>query len=121
MIGFTVEIGTNLLAVVAPVAGAAVIVVQNRFANKQLKSNGGTSLRDAVDRMEAVQKLHVASTLAVQVAQADQTTQIADVKEQVTVIHGRLDRLERPADTTPYAIPVTIVQTEPTPALKGTP
>lgn len=65
MNAFTVEIGSNLLFLVTPVVTALVIIIQNRFANKQLKPNGGTSLRDSIDRIEAKQTEHAATTTAV--------------------------------------------------------
>lgn len=109
MIGVTVEIGSNLLVVIAPVASAAIIMVQNRFANKQLKTNGGTSLRDVVDRIESKQQQHAAISTTVLAAQAEQNDSITEIKIQVAANRARLDRIENPSGP----VPVTIAQPDP--------
>jgi hypothetical protein len=62
------DVGPGAVALLLPLVGVIVLIVQNHFTKKQtkvnaasaeesakeLKPNGGTSLRDAVDRIEVV-------------------------------------------------------------------
>ncbi len=64
----SIDLGPGVVALLAPLVGVGVLIVQNHFTKKQtkvtatkaeesaneLKPNGGASLRDAVDRIEAI-------------------------------------------------------------------
>src|SRR5690349_18289985 len=64
----TFDVGPGAIALLAPLVGVVVLILQNHFTKKQtkvtaasaevaakeLKPNGGTSLRDAVDRIEGI-------------------------------------------------------------------
>jgi hypothetical protein len=64
----TVDIGPGVALLLTPLVGVIVLIIQNHFTKKQtkvtataaeesakeLKPNGGTSLRDAIDRIELV-------------------------------------------------------------------
>lgn len=69
MYAATVEVGPNLVAVILALIAFATTVVNTILANKQrkeMKPNGGSSLRDAVDRIEQ----HTAVTAATVAPQA---------------------------------------------------
>jgi hypothetical protein len=64
----TFDVGPGALALLAPLVGVLVLIIQNHFTKKQtkvtatkaeeaaqeLKPNGGASLRDAIDRIEVL-------------------------------------------------------------------
>ena len=103
-----------------PLVGVTVIVIQNRFANKQLKPNGGDSMRDAIDRMEAKQDEHSDGLADILASQSDHSGQIAvigldiaGVKDKLDDHHDRIARLENGDAPPPTPIPVQLVQERP--------
>lgn len=51
-IGATIDLGPGLVALLTPVAAAIATYVANRHVRREVKPNGGSSMRDAVDRIE---------------------------------------------------------------------
>lgn len=52
MIAVTIEIGDNLASTLATIVTAVVLIAQQIRTRRELKPNGGASLRDAVDRID---------------------------------------------------------------------
>lgn len=75
MFASTFDFGPGVISVVTVVAGVVTLFIQQRKANKELKPNGGSSMRDAVDRIEQNQ---------------------VEFQGELAKIHDRLDGLEHP-------------------------
>lgn len=56
MLSVSIDIGANLLSLLSPVAVGVVVWLNGRTTRKELKPNGGSSMRDAVDRIERTVK-----------------------------------------------------------------
>lgn len=52
MLAGTFDFGPGVISVVVAICGVVTLWIQQRKANKELKPNGGSSMRDAVDRIE---------------------------------------------------------------------
>ena len=48
----TFDVGPNLVAILAPLASAAAAWIGTRKVRREMGNNGGSTLRDAVDRIE---------------------------------------------------------------------
>lgn len=56
MYSAVLEVGTNLNTLLLPIIAALVLYFQNK-SNKEFKNNGGSTMRDAIDRIEENQKI----------------------------------------------------------------
>lgn len=93
MIGATIEVGSNVLALLAPLVAVLVAIAQNYRTNSQLKPNGGSTLRDAIDRTE---KAVAGITSSVE----GQSSALAELTTVVGKLDERLQAVEHPAAVT---------------------
>jgi hypothetical protein len=52
MLSAIIEIGPNLAESLAVIVGMVIVVVQTLRNGREMRPNGGSSLRDAIDRIE---------------------------------------------------------------------
>lgn len=96
MLAVTIEIGPELRALLVPVAAAVAAWIGTRKVRKEMSANGGASMRDAVDRIEAAQVEQTAQLDAQTLQLDDASTQLTSAAEQLAKLNARVTVLEAP-------------------------